>query len=88
MPTGQVIAKPLRIRDEPTDLAISTTAQICVTGMPTRSISLTIVDPQRVLVPHVEVRMAAVMPLSSRDCAIFSPFAFAAATLAQLPQVT
>ncbi len=62
LPTGQVIANPLRIREEPTDFAISTTAQICVTGIPTRSISFTIVDPQRVLVPQVDVRIAALIP--------------------------
>jgi hypothetical protein len=36
-------------------------AVICTTGMPALSISLAIVDPQRVLDPQVDVRMAARM---------------------------
>lgn len=53
------MAKPRKIRLDPTDFAISVTAQIWVTGMPARSISFAIVAPQRVLVPQVEVRIAA-----------------------------
>lgn len=82
------MANPRRIREDPTDLAMSTTAQICVTGIPTRSISFTIVDPQRVLVPHVDVRMAAWIPLSSKACAICCPLTLDAATEAQFPHAT
>lgn len=87
-PTGQVIALPLKILLEPTDFAISVTAQICATGMPALSISLPIVAPQRVLVPHVEVSIAACTPLSSRRAAISSPILLDAETDAQFPVAT
>jgi hypothetical protein len=45
----------------PTVMEMGVTVQICTTGIPARSISLTIVAPQRVQVPHVEVRMTADM---------------------------
>ena len=87
-PTGHVIAYPLRILDVPTDLAISTTAHICTTGIPKRSISFAIVAPQRVLVPHVEVKIAADICFFFKLLAIRSPFAREAATEAQFPHAT
>lgn len=41
----------------PTDSEIVVIVAICTIGIPKRSISLTIVAPQRVQVPQVEVRM-------------------------------
>lgn len=46
----------------PTVMEIGVTVQTCTTGMPALSISLTIVAPQRVQVPHVEVRITAPTP--------------------------
>jgi len=43
-------------------LATSSTDVICTVGMPAFSSSLVIVDPQRVLVPQVEVKIAAATP--------------------------
>ena len=43
----------------PTVMEIGVTVHICTTGIPARSISLTIVAPQRVQVPQVETMMTA-----------------------------
>ncbi len=43
----------------PIVLEIGTTVQIWTTGIPARSISFTIVAPQRVQVPQVEVKITA-----------------------------
>ena len=47
------------IRLAPTVLEIGTIEQMWAVGIPARSSSFTSVAPQRVQVPHVEVRMAA-----------------------------
>ena len=47
------------IRFAPMVREMGTTVQMWTTGIPARSISFTIVAPQRVQVPHVEVRMTA-----------------------------
>ncbi len=47
------------MRLAPTVCEIGTIEQTCAVGMPARSSSLTIVAPQRVQVPHVEVRITA-----------------------------
>ena len=47
------------IRFAPTVMEMGVTVHICTTGMPARSISLTIVAPQRVQVPHVLVMITA-----------------------------
>ena len=49
-------------RREPTSLATGIMVQICVTGIPSFSISVLIAAPQRVLEPQVEVRMTPVTP--------------------------
>ena len=50
------------MRFAPTVNDIGVTVQICTTGMPARSTSFTIVAPQRVHVPQVEVRITASTP--------------------------
>lgn len=47
------------IRFAPTVNEIGVTVHMCTTGRPARSISFTNVAPQRVQVPHVEVRITA-----------------------------
>ena len=47
------------IRLAPTVWEMGTMEQTCTVGIPARSSSLTIVAPQRVQVPQVEVRMTA-----------------------------
>lgn len=42
----------------PTDIEIGVTVHICTIGIPAASIRFTIVAPQRVQVPQVEVRIA------------------------------
>lgn len=55
-----------RILLAPMVLEMGTTVHIWTTGMPTLSISFTIVAPQRVQVPQVDVRITA-PTLSSRS---------------------
>ena len=54
----------------PTVAEIGVTVQIWAAGIPAFSNCLTIVAPQRVQVPHVEVRIAACTPAASRSSAI------------------
>ncbi len=49
---------------------IGTIEQTCTVGKPARSNSLTIVAPQRVQVPQVDVRITACTPSLTRDDAI------------------
>lgn len=49
----------------PTVMEIGVTVHIWTTGMPALSISLTIVAPQRVQVPQVEVMITASTPAAS-----------------------
>lgn len=66
---------------------IGTTVQICTTGMPTRSISFTIVAPQRVQVPHVDVRITAPILSSLSFPTKSSPNAFAFPVAVPVPVV-
>jgi hypothetical protein len=61
------------MRFEPTVFEIGTIEQICAVGMPARSSSLTIVAPQRVQVPHVEVSMTAWTPTFTSRVAMSRP---------------
>ena len=61
-PRGCGIATLGTMRLAPTVFEIGTIEQMCTAGKPARSNSLTIVAPQRVQVPHVEVRMTACTP--------------------------
>ncbi len=75
------------MRLAPTVFEIGTIEQAWTTVMPARSISLTIVAPQRVQVPHVEVRITACTPSASNFFAILSPNCLALATEVALPTV-
>ena len=75
------------IRFAPTVLLIGTTVQMWTIGRPTRSISFTIVAPQRVQVPQVEVMMTASTPSSFIFAAYSSAKAFELATAVPLPTV-
>ena len=71
----------------PTVSDIGVTVHICTTGSPARSISLTIVAPQRVQVPQVDVRRIASTPSAINLLAISSANFLAEATAVPLPVV-
>jgi len=80
---------PGTIRFAPTDMEIGVTVQICTAGMPAASICLTNVAPQRVSVPHVDVKMTpSTIPSSFSSLAMASPKAVAWSTAIALPTVT
>ena len=62
---GQTSVEAL-LTGEATVSEMGVTVQTCTTGRPARSISLTIVAPQRVQVPQVLVRIMALTPSSCR----------------------
>ena len=71
----------------PTDMEIGVTVHICTIGIPAASICFTIVAPQRVQVPHVEVSITASTP-SLRSCIpISSANFFELATAVPFPTV-
>jgi hypothetical protein len=61
-PVGLTMPPEAMARSEPTSLATGIIVQICATGISSFSISLLIAAPQRVLEPHVEVRITPVTP--------------------------
>ena len=69
-------------RSEPTSFATGISVQICATGMSNFSISLLIAAPQRVLDPHVEVRMTPVTPAAFNRSAMLWPMRVAFSTAA------
>ena len=72
-PTGLGIAMVGTILLAPTDSEIVVIVAICTAGMPWRSISFTIVAPQRVQVPQVDVRITPSTPSSLSRAPISSP---------------
>lgn len=72
----------------PTVLDIGVTVHICAAGIPTFSISLTIVAPQRVQVPQVDVIITPSTPLSNNSWAISFPIRVPSATDVEFPVVT
>lgn len=66
---------------------IGTTVHICTTGIPTLSISFTMVAPQRVQVPHVDVSITAPTPSSTSFLPNSSPNPFALPTDVPVPVV-
>lgn len=72
-PRGCGMPTPGIMRLAPIVREIGVTVAICTTGMPLRSISFTIVAPQRVQVPQVEVSITAPMLSSSSFCTKLSP---------------
>ena len=67
------IATVGRIRFAPTEAEIVVIVAIWIIGIPKRSISFTIVAPQRVQVPQVEVSMTASTPATFNSCPISRP---------------
>lgn len=86
-PVGWTMLSTGVIRVEPTIAATEPMAQICATGNPILSNSLTIADPQRVLVPQVEVRMAPETPAAFSSTAIASPIFLQFSTMLAQPEV-
>lgn len=72
-PVGLVMPPEAMARSEPTSLATGIIVQICVTGISSFSISLLIAAPQRVLEPHVDVRMTPLTPAAFNRSAICRP---------------
>ena len=70
LPVGLTMPPEAMARSEPTSFATGIIVQICVTGISSFSISLLIAAPQRVLEPHVEVRITPVTPADLRRAAI------------------
>ncbi len=75
------------IRFAPTVCEMGTIVQMCTTGIPKASIALTIVAPQRVQVPQVEVSITASTPSSFSFAPIAVPNFFALAIEVPLPTV-
>ena len=75
------------IRAAPTVWEMGVTVQMWAAGMPAFSICLTIVAPQRVQVPQVEVRMTPSTPADTSTSAISFPMRVASATEVELPVV-
>lgn len=71
----------------PTVLDIGTIVHKWATGIPVFSISLTIVAPQRVQVPQVDVRITASTPSDINSWAISAAKALAFATAVPFPVV-
>ena len=71
----------------PTVRDIGTTVHICTTGIPILSISFTIVAPQRVQVPHVEVIITAFTSSFNNSCANSEAYALEFATDVPFPTV-
>ena len=72
---------------EPTVMATGVMAQMWAVGMPTLSISLASVAPQRVLVPQVDVRMTPDTPSALSSSAIFRPSFCTTSTIQATPVV-
>jgi hypothetical protein len=85
---GFTILTPVTILMEPTISATGTMVQTWAVGMPDLSISLLSADPQRVLVPQVEVKMTPSTAASLRSAAISRPILFAFSTVVATPVVT
>ena len=81
-PVGLTIPPEAMARSEPTSFATGIIVQICATGISSRSISLLIAAPQRVLEPHVEVRMTPCTPAAFKRAAICLPMLVAFSTAA------
>lgn len=75
------------IRFAPTVREIGTIEQTWAVGSPARSSSLVIVAPQRVQVPHVEVKMTACTPSLMHLAAISLPKRTACRTEVAFPTV-
>ena len=72
---------------EPTIIAMGVMVVTCAVAMPALSISVAITAPQRVLVPHVEVKITPSTPSSLSSFAIPCPIFFAFSRLVATPAV-
>ena len=86
-PSGYGIATAGTILLAPTVNEIGTTVQICTTGIPVASIAFTIVAPQRVQVPQVDVNITASTPSEINFIANSLANAFEFLTEVPLPTV-
>ena len=81
------MASPGTIRLAPSIIAVGTKVVINTVGSPALSISLLITAPQRVPVPHVEVKMTAETSSFFSSDAIFFPIFLALSTDVPAPVV-
>lgn len=72
----------------PTVFEIGVTVHICEAGIPTLSNSFTMVAPQRVQVPQVDVIIAPSIPSFNNSSAISFPILVESATEVEFPVVT
>ena len=87
LPSGCGIATVGTILLAPTVSEMGTTVHMCTTGMPALSISFTIVAPQRVQVPQVDVSTTPCTLASTSSLAMAAANFLALATLVPLPTV-
>ena len=73
LPTGCGMETAGTTRFAPTEIEIGVTVHTWTIGIPALSMVLTIVAPQRVQVPHVEVRMAPCICSRFSSSAMASP---------------
>ena len=86
-PTGLTILFPETILLDPTMKATGIMEQMWAVGIPARSSSLVNVAPQRVLVPHVDVRITPETSLSFRSLAMACPILLIVSTMFATPVV-
>ena len=87
LPIGFTILTPVTMRLEPTISATGVIVHTWAVGMPTLSISFVSADPQRVLVPQVEVKMTPSTPAALSSAAIALPIFLAFSTVVATPVV-
>ena len=75
------------IRMEPTIRATDGIGQMWAVGMPALSNSFVSAAPQRVLVPHVEVRIAPCTPSAFNSAAMSRPILFVFSRMLAQPEV-
>ncbi len=84
---GLTIFTPVIILEEPTISATGTIVHTWAVGIPILSISFVSADPQRVLVPQVEVKITPSTPSFSKSAAIACPIFRAVSTGVATPVV-
>lgn len=87
LPVGEVKSPPKTILFAPTLKAIDVKAVTWAFGIPALSSSFDIVAPQRVQVPQVVVRIAAITPAFFKSAAIFLPISLLLSIFVPTPQV-
>ena len=87
LPIGLTILTPVTILVEPTISATGTIVQTWAVGIPILSISLLSADPQRVLVPQVDVRITPSTPAAFSADPISLPILRAFSTVVATPVV-